>query len=225
MFELPALPYDHAALQPVISRATMHLHHEKHHQKYIDTTNELLVESGAAPAPLESIVRDAFCDEASTKLFNNAAQTWNHTFFWDAMSARKQTPEGALSHAIGRDFGGDGALKAAFVKAGAEHFGSGWVWLAAEQDALKVLCTHDGEDLLVHRGLTPLLVCDLWEHAYYLDHQNDREGFLKAWFDALPNWSLAADQYAAAQGNGEVWRHPAPVETSGGTATRDARSS
>ncbi|CAN5797905.1 superoxide dismutase [soil metagenome] len=224
MFELPPLPYDHAALEPVISRATMHLHHEKHHQKYIATLNTLLAKAGAAPKCLEAVVREAFGDDSAKKLFNNAAQAWNHTFFWNAMSARKQTLEGALVQAVARDFGGVDALKAAFVKTGNEHFGSGWVWLAAEGDALKVLATHDAEDLLIDRGLTPLLVCDLWEHAYYLDHKNDRENFLAAWFDTLPNWSFAEDQYASARGEGKAWAHPAPVEPAGGTAALDARS-
>ena len=224
MFELPPLPYDHAALEPVISRATMNLHHEKHHKKYIDTLNELLAKAGAAPKSLEEVIRDAFGDDAATKLFNNAAQAWNHTFFWTAMTTRRQKLDGALLQAVARDFGGLDALKAAFVKAGNAHFGSGWVWLAAEDDSLKVLSTHDAEDLLVHRGQTPLLVCDLWEHAYYLDHKNDREGFLGAWFDTLPNWSFAQSQYAAARGEGKAWTHPAPVVPATGTAALGARS-
>ena len=224
MFELPPLPYDHAALEPVISRATMHLHHEKHHQKYITTLNTLLAQAGAAPNCLEAVVREAFGDDKAKKLFNNAAQAWNHTFFWSAMSARRQMLPGSLVQPISRDFGGADALKALFVKTGNDHFGSGWVWLAAEGAALKVLATHDAEDLLVHRGMTPLLVCDLWEHAYYLDHKNDREGFLGAWFDALPNWSFAEAQYAAARGEGKIWTHPAPITPAAGTAARDTRS-
>lgn len=223
MFELPPLPYDHAALEPVISRATMHLHHGKHHQKYIDTLNDLLAEAGRSPRSLEDVVRDAAGDDQARKLFNNAAQAWNHTFFWNAMSARRQTAEGSLLQAVTRDFGSLEVLKAAFVKEGVAHFGSGWVWLAAEGETLKVLSTHDAEDLLIHQGLTPLLVCDLWEHAYYLDHKSDREGFLEAWFDALPSWSFAQGQYAAARGEGKTWTHPAPV-ASAGTAALDARS-
>ena len=224
MFELPPLPYDHAALEPMISRATMDVHHGKHHKKYIDTLNTLLAKTGRMSESLEDVVRRAAGDDADTKLFNNAAQAWNHTFFWTAMSARRQAPDGALVEAIARDFGGLEALKAAFVAEGNAHFGSGWVWLAAERETLKLLSTHDAEDLLIHRGLTPLLVCDVWEHAYYLDHKNDREGFLNAWFDALPNWSFAEDQYAAARGAGQAWIHPAPVEPAAGTAALDARS-
>jgi len=224
MFQLPPLPYDHAALEPVIGRATMHLHHEKHHQKYVDTTNELLAEAKADPASLEDVVREAAGGAAQKKLFNNAAQLWNHTFFWTCMAPWGQAPAGDLAKAIDRDFGGLADLKAKFVELGAAHFGSGWVWLAADGETLSVLDTHDGDDLLTHKGLTPLLVCDLWEHAYYLDHKNDREAFLEAWFDALPNWKFAADQYAGACGDGEVWRHPEPVASSG-TEASEKRSS
>jgi Fe-Mn family superoxide dismutase len=175
MFELPDLPYDHAALEPVISRATMHLHHEKHHQTYFDTTNKLLAEAGRTPASLEEVVREV------------------------------------------------AALKTRFVEEGATHFGSGWVWLAAEGETIKVISTHDGDDLLTHSGLIPLIVCDLWEHAYYLDHKNDRKAFLTAWFDSLPNWALADRQYAAARGEAEPWKHPAPVARDQGTATLKVR--
>ncbi len=223
MFELPPLPYDHAALEPVIGRATMHLHHGKHHQKYVDTTNKLLAEKGEQPASLEDVIRGAAGKPEARKLFNNAAQAWNHTFFWTCMSPKAQAPTDGLAEAIDRHFGGLAELKAKFVELGAAHFGSGWVWLAAEGDKLKVLDTHDGDDLLTHQGLTPLLVCDLWEHAYYLDHKNDREAFLKAWFDALPNWAFAGEQYAAAQGAGEIWRHPEPVSSSG-TVAAEKRS-
>lgn len=223
MFELPDLPYDHAALEPVISRSTMHLHHEKHHQAYIDTLNKLLDEQGLAPASLEEVVRKAAGDPKARKLFNNAAQAWNHTFFWRAMTPRKEAPEGDLAEAITKTFGDLAALKQAFVEEGVGHFASGWVWLAAEGETLKVLSTHDAEDLLIHQGLTPLLVCDLWEHAYYLDHKNDRKGFLGAWFDTLPNWAFAKSQYAAARGQGEVWTHPGPVAATKGTATANAR--
>lgn len=222
MFQLPDLPYDHAALEPTISRDTMHLHHEKHHKKYVDTANQLIAEKGWTGLALEEVVRRAAAEQAR-KLFNNAAQAWNHTFFWTCMTPRAGKPQGALAEAIDRDLGGLETLKAEFVKIGAAHFASGWVWLAAEGGTLKIVDTHDGDDLLTHQGLTPLLVCDLWEHAYYLDHKNDREAFLKAWFDNLPNWSFAARQYDAARGQGEIWKHPEPVQTSG-TTDAQARS-
>ncbi|WP_332765712.1 superoxide dismutase [Phenylobacterium sp.] len=223
MFELPPLPCDHAALEPVIGRATMHLHHEKHHRKYVDTTNELLAKQGETPASLEEVIRAAAGKADAKKLFDNAAQLWNHTFLWTCMTPKAQTPGGDLAQAIDRDLGGLGEFRAKFVELGAAHFGSGWVWLAAEGETLKLVDTHDGDNLLTHQGLTPLLVCDLWEHAYYLDHKNDRAAFLGAWFDALPNWSFAGDQYAVACGHGEIWRHPHPT-TSSGTGAGERRS-
>jgi Fe-Mn family superoxide dismutase len=211
MFSLPDLPYPYDALQPTISSRTLHFHHDKHHRTYVETLNKLLDEAGEAPSNLEDVISAA----GPGKLFNNAAQAWNHAFFWNAMSPQRQTAQGELSGAIDTAFGGLARLKEAFVKAGAEHFGSGWVWLAAEGRNLKVVATHDAGDAALVQSLTPLLVCDLWEHAYYLDHQNDRKGFLEAWFDSLPNWAFAAQQWAAAHGEGRAWRYPAPTAAAG----------
>jgi len=208
MFALPDLPYAYDALEPVISDRTLHFHHDKHHATYVKTLNELLEAAGKSPDTLEAVIRDA-AKAGDQKLFNNAAQAWNHSFLWAAMSARPQKPSSELASAIDGAFGDFERLKKAFVAEGAGHFGSGWVWLTADRRGnLKVRATHDADDTLIHPDLTPLLVCDLWEHAYYLDHQNDRKGFLEAWFDALPHWEFAAFQYAAAQGRGEAWRHP-----------------
>lgn len=224
MFQLPDLPFDHAALEPVISRETMHLHHDKHHKAYIDALNALVAEHGLAPDSLESLIAQARGDAAQAKLFNNAGQAWNHAFLWEALSPRRQTPEGDFAQAITKAFGDLEGLKTAMVEAGAGHFGSGWVWLAAEGVQLTVVATHDGAPLMPEAGLTPLMVCDLWEHAYYLDHKNDRKGFLGAWFDALPNWSFAAAQYAAATGSGTAWRFPPQGLIETGTAAPGARS-
>jgi Fe-Mn family superoxide dismutase len=145
-------------------------------------------------------------------MFNNAAQAWNHSFFWVAMSPEKTAPTGDLATAIDAAYGDLAKLKAAFVAEGVGHFGSGWVWLASDaQGALSITSTHDADLPLNHGDLVPLLVCDLWEHAYYLDHQNNRKGFLEAWFDNLANWTFARSQYAAAKGQGEPWSHPAPT--------------
>lgn len=222
MFILPDLPYRPDALSPVISAETLRFHHDKHHRTYVETLNQLLDEAGESPESLEDVVRAAAGDERKAKLFNNAAQAWNHGFFWDAMTPARRAPEGDLAEAIDNAFGGLSVLKATLVKAGAEHFGSGWVWLLAEGDRLRVLATHDAGNVLTLEGAIPLTVCDLWEHAYYLDHQNDRKGFLEAWFDNLINWTLATDQYAAARGRGLAWRYPASVQ-SGGTAHRAER--
>jgi Fe-Mn family superoxide dismutase len=208
MFPLPDLPYAYDALQPVISDDTLHFHHDKHHATYVKTLNDLLAKSGDAETSLEAVIAEA-AKAGDKKLFNNAAQAWNHSFFWLAMSPDKQKPSGELSAAIDKAFGSLAQLKTAFVTEGAGHFGSGWVWLAAEKGgALVVRSTHDADDTVMHPELTPILVCDLWEHAYYLDHQNDRKGFLEAWFDALPNWEVAARQFAAARGQGSTWKHP-----------------
>lgn len=212
MFELSDLPYAPDALAPTISEATMRAHHGKHHAKYVETLNELLEKAGRAPESLEAVVRDADGRPEERKLFSNAAQTWNHAFFWAAMSPRRLEAKGALGVAITRDFGGIDALRSALVEEGVGHFASGWLWLAAEGERLKVLSTHDAATLAASDTTVPLLVCDLWEHAYYLDHKQDRKGFLEDWFDALPNWELAAAQYTAALGRGKPWRHPGPVK-------------
>jgi Fe-Mn family superoxide dismutase len=214
MFALPKLPYAYNALEPVISERTMHFHHDKHHATYVKTLNELLEKAGKSPTTMEQAIINA-ATAGEKKLFNNAAQAWNHTFFWSAMSPEREQPGGDLAKAIDAAFGGLQALKTAFVAEGAGHFGSGWVWLVAERSgALNVRSTHDADDTFTHGEITPLIVCDLWEHAYYLDHQNDRKGFLEAWFDALPHWEFAGYQFAAAKGEGELWRHPQPEAVS-----------
>ncbi|MEO8926366.1 MAG: superoxide dismutase [Caulobacteraceae bacterium] len=212
MFTLPALPYAYGALSPVISEKTLHLHHDKHHATYVKTLNELLTKAGKTPDTLEGVIAQSAAS-GDAKLFDNAAQAWNHAFFWLAMTAGRQQPAADLAGAIDRAFGGLAELKKAFVTEGAGHFGSGWVWLTADREgALKVVSTHDAHDLVTEPTATPLLVCDLWEHAYYLDYQNDRKAYLEAWFDALPNWDFAASQLAAAKQGGPAWRYPAPTD-------------
>ena len=206
MFVLPDLPYGYDALTPTMSAETLHLHHDKHHARYFAVVNEMLA-GKSQTASLEAVILEAAKD-GDHKLFNNAAQAWNHTFFWNSMTPDSDPPEGALLQAIEASFGGLAGLKTRFVEEGSAHFGSGWVWLAADKTgALSVVQSHDGENLL-DQTLTPLLVCDLWEHAYYVDYRNDRAAFLKAWFDTLPSWSLAASQLAAARGKGAAWTHP-----------------
>jgi superoxide dismutase, Fe-Mn family len=210
MFELPDLPYAYEALEPVISGRTMHFHHDKHHKAYVDTVNTLLKDAKAAPASLEAVIRDAKAS-GNKKLFNNAAQAWNHAFFWNAMTGEAGKPDGELAAAISSAFGDLAGLKKAFVEAGVAQFGSGWAWLTADKAGkLQVVTTHDAGEPIEDEGSIPILVCDVWEHAYYLDHQNDRKGFLEGWFDALPNWTFSARQFAAARGQGEAWRYPAP---------------
>ena len=210
MFALPDLPYAYDALEPTISDKTLHVHHDKHHATYVKTLNELLEKSGRSPASLEEVIRDAAkAGKDGVKLFNNAAQAWNHGFYWNSMTPRAGAPSGQLSEAIKAAFGE--TLAETFVEQGAAQFGSGWVWLVADSAGkLTVTSTHDAQDMVTAEGLTPLLVCDLWEHAYYLDYQNDRKKYLTAWFAAVPNWAFAADQFAAARGAGKAWRYPVP---------------
>lgn len=214
MFNLPDLPYGYDALAPAMSERTLHVHHDKHHATYVKTLNGLLPEGD--DETLENVIRDNAGRGDKAKLFNNAAQAWNHGFFWVSMvPPGLGGPSGALRDAIDAAFGGHGELKKAFVAAGTEHFGSGWVWLVAgKDDALSVMATHDAKNMVSEADGTPLLVCDLWEHAYYLDYQNDRKGYLEAWFDALPNWALAETQLQAARGEAEGWRYPEPIAAS-----------
>jgi Fe-Mn family superoxide dismutase len=205
MFSLPDLPYAYDALSPVLSETTLRTHHDKHHARYVNVTNEIL--GDAAVGALEDVVRKAVAD-GQKKLANNAGQAWNHALFWEAMAPGGQRPEGQLLAAIDDAFGGLEALKTKFVAEGNGHFGSGWVWLIAKDGKLLVETTHDGATAL-ELGGTALLVCDLWEHAYYLDHKNDREGFLKAWFDQLANWRFAEAQLAAAKTGEAGWSYPA----------------
>ena len=210
MFKLPPLPYDYDALAPTVSAETMHLHHDKHHQAYFTNMNRMLEEAGLHPRSLEDVVVEAQ-HSGKQKLKNNAGQAWNHTFFWTCMSPERQSPDGELMAAIDEAFGGLEGLKEKFVAEGAAHFGSGWVWLVARGGKLEVNSTHDGDNHLADGGVVPLMVCDLWEHAYYVDYRNDRKGFLEAWFDALPNWRFAADQLAAAKAGDDGWKHPGPA--------------
>jgi Fe-Mn family superoxide dismutase len=203
MISLPDLPYAYDALSPTISAETMRTHHDKHHAKYVETANKLAAENGLDGRSLEDIVAEAERRKL-TKLFNNAAQAWNHAFFWDCMTPRRRDPQGELVGAIAGAFGDLAGLKKKFVDEGADHFASGWVWLAADGADLVVLSTHDG-GTLAHDKRTPLLVCDVWEHAYYLDYKQDRLSFLERWFDNLADWEFAEAQYEAAQGRHQPW--------------------
>ncbi len=213
MFTLPNLPYAYDALSPTMSDKTLHHHHDKHHAKYVDTTNTLLKDgSQAATASLEEVIAHAR-EAKNVKLFNNSAQAWNHGFFWECMAPRGQAPTGDLAKAIDKSFGSLDGLKTALVAEGVGHFASGWAWLVKDGGELKVISTHDAETMADREGVTPLLVVDVWEHAYYLDYQQDREGFLKGWFDSLANWTFASAQLEASGRGGEGgYRYPAPIQ-------------
>ncbi len=214
MFSLPNLAYAYDALEPTMSAKTLHFHHDKHHAAYVKALNDLL---GVAPkhiTSLEDVIRQSALGGAdAAKLFNNAAQVWNHAFFWQSMTPVAADPGPELQTAIQSSFGDLAQMREAFIKEGVNHFGSGWVWLVASGGRLSVVSTHDAHDIITERALSPLIACDLWEHAYYLDYQNDRKAYLGAWFDTLLNWAFASSQLAAASGNGVAWRFDTPTES------------
>lgn len=222
MFILPKLPYAYDALEPAMSADTLHTHHDKHHRTYVEKTNELAAKAGLDGRALEEVVREAQ-RKGDAKLFHNAAQAWNHGFFWECMTPERAQPSSGLKSAMGRAFGSLEAFKDAFVEEGFEHFGSGWAWLVTGSQGLKVISTHDADDTLIRDGLFPLLVCDLWEHAYYLDYKNDRKAFLERWIDEVANWDFAERQLAAADGQGEGFRYPTAVAGANDDATREGR--
>lgn len=198
-FELPALPYEKNALEPHMSANTFDFHHGKHHNTYIVNLNGMLDGSDLADASLEDIIKATAGDPAKAGMFNNAAQVWNHTFFWNSMKPNGGgAPTGELAAKIDSDLGGFDAFKDAFKAAGATQFGSGWAWLVVgDGGKLEVVKTPNAETPLT-QGKTPLLTCDVWEHAYYLDYQNRRPDFLAAFLDNLANWDFAAKNLANA---------------------------
>lgn len=189
---LPALPYADHALEPVISANTLHFHHGKHHQAYVDNLNKLIAGTGLAQLPLEKIVRETAGKPDQVAIFNNAAQAWNHAFFWSSLKpGGGGEPPAALKKRIDASFGSLDACKKELLAAALAQFGSGWVWLVADGDALKVVKTGNADTPLAG-GLKPLLTVDVWEHAYYLDYQNRRADFVGAVLDKLVNWEFAA---------------------------------
>ena len=210
MYILPPLPYAPNALAPVLGKPTLLTHHDKHHARYVTVMNDIVQKKALSARPLEQLIIEAK-QERDTKLFNNAAQAWNHAFFWECMAPASSAPSGKLLERITADFGGLEGLRKQFVGEGVTHFGSGWVWLVAKSQKLTVLSTHDAELPQANDAGTPILVCDVWEHAYYLDFKNDRERFLNGFFDKLANWAFAQKQYESAIGGNTGYRYPAPV--------------
>lgn len=203
MYSLTPLPYSEDALKPVIGVETMRTHHGKHHARYVAVTNEL---AGGSDVPLEDLIAGAR-ERGDAKLFANAAQAWNHAFYWHSMAPDASTPSAALQSAIAAAFGSVDTLAERFVAEGAGHFGSGWVWLTAADGRLEVVSTHDAEQPQGTKPCVPLLVCDVWEHAYYLDYKNDRAQYLRAWVARLANWRFAAEQYDAAVRGAPAFRY------------------
>jgi Fe-Mn family superoxide dismutase len=196
-FSLPPLPYDEGALEPTISKRTMGFHYGKHHAAYVKKLNELVAGTPLADQKLDDIIKSTYLDATKTKIFNNAAQAWNHTFFWACLSPRGGAPKGQLATAIERDLGSYEKFKDAFIKAGTEHFGSGWVWLLSDMGKLSIEAGHDAVTPLA-QGKTCILTIDLWEHAYYLDYQDKRADFLKQVSEKLLNWDFARQNFERA---------------------------
>lgn len=193
-FALPPLPWPENALEPYISARTISFHYGKHHQTYLDNLNKLSAGTPFANMSVEEVFLKTAGQPDKAGLFNNAAQVWNHTFFWKSMKpGGGGAPTGRLAEKIREDFGSFDAFKAAFLDAALTQFGSGWAWLVLENGKLKVTKTPNADNPLVH-GQKPLLTCDVWEHAYYLDYQNRRKDFVEAFLNHLVNWDFAASQ-------------------------------
>jgi Fe-Mn family superoxide dismutase len=190
-FKLAPLPWDAAALEPVISARTIGFHYGKHHQTYVDTLNKLVEGKPYADMRLEQVVRATVNVPKEGKIFNNAAQVWNHDFYWRSLTPNKTAPSGKLAAAITRDFGSPAELIARLAEAGKEQFGSGWAWLVSRDGALAVEKTANAGNPMAE-GINCLLAIDVWEHAYYLDYQNARPKYLEAVLEKLLNWDFAA---------------------------------
>lgn len=190
-FELPPLPYAHDALAPHMSKETLEYHHDKHHKAYVDNLNKLVPGTEFEKMDLESIIK-----KSSGGIFNNAAQVWNHTFFWNCLAPKGGgQPTGALLEAINKDFGSFDAFKEKFSDASIKQFGSGWGWLVKTKEGkLEITSTSNAGNPMTE-GKTPLMTCDVWEHAYYIDYRNARPKFVETFLNSLANWDFAAKNF------------------------------
>lgn len=194
-FTLPHLPYAEDALAPVISAQTLSLHHGKHHKTYVDTLNKLIAASSEFEnQPLEAIIEATAGKLEHAAIFNNAAQAWNHTFYWHSLTPKAGKPKGELADRISAAFGSVENFKKKWASEAAGIFGSGWAWLALDGDELKIAKTRNA-DVPFTKGQVPLLAIDVWEHAYYLDYQNRRADYLKAVIDKLVCWEFATANF------------------------------
>lgn len=198
-FTLPPLPYDKTALEPFISAQTLEFHHGKHHNAYVTKLNELIAGTELEKADLETVILKSW-KEKKTAIFNNAAQVWNHTFYWHCMKPQGGgKPSGVLAKQIDADFGGFEKFAEEFKAAGAGRFGSGWAWLILDKSGkLKITQTLNAE-LPMTEGDTALLTMDVWEHAYYLDYQNRRPDYMTTFLEKLINWDFVAQNFEAAK--------------------------
>ena len=190
---LPPLPYAENALDPVISARTIGFHYGKHHKGYVETLNKLIAGTPLVTLSLEKLIAETIGKSDKVAIFNSAAQTWNHTFYWSSLRPKGGgEPPAALKQRIEASFGTLEACKKELATAATTEFGSGWAWLVLQADKLKVVKTDNAETSLT-KGVRPLLTIDVWEHAYYLDYQNRRADYVNAVLDKLINWGFAAD--------------------------------
>jgi Fe-Mn family superoxide dismutase len=194
-FTLPELPWAADALEPVISERTIEFHHGKHHATYVKKLNELVAGTEFERLPLHEVVKRTAADAEREQIFNNAAQALNHAFYWECLKPGATKPAEQVRQLLDRDLGGYDAFVKDFVAAATGQFGSGWAWLVLADDRLEIRTTGDADTPVV-QGATPLLTVDVWEHAYYLDYQNEREKHVKAVVQKLLNWDFVAENLA-----------------------------
>ncbi|KCZ60053.1 superoxide dismutase [Hyphomonas chukchiensis] len=191
-FSLPDLPYGRGDLAPHISEETLNYHHGKHHQAYVDNLNKMIEGTDLEGKSLEEIIKAAAADKSKAGLFNNAAQVWNHTFYWHSMKPNGGgKPTGKIADKIESDLGGYDQFVKDFKAAGGGQFGSGWAWLVLKDGKLAITKTPNAETPVTEAGATPILTMDVWEHAYYLDYQNSRPNYMDAFINNLINWDFA----------------------------------
>lgn len=197
MIQLPPLPFSKSALEPHISERTVDFHYDKHHRAYVTNLNGLIEDTPFSTLSLEDIIRQSQGKPDKQGIFNNAAQVWNHTFYWHSLSPNsKTTPEGALLKAVEKTFGTLDTFKVEFKKAAVSQFGSGWAWLVTNpQGDVSIQKTSNAETPLTQNTIKPLLTCDVWEHAYYLDFQNRRPDYVDTILNHLLNWEFAEENY------------------------------
>ena len=190
-FELPPLPYDKSAFGDIVSAETFDYHWGKHHRAYVTKTNELAAKAELDGRALSEVITAAKA-KGDKKLFNNAAQIWNHSFYWQCLSPERQQPGGTLAGKIDEALGSTQALLDQLKTEAVDHFASGWAWLVLDGDRLKITSLHDADTPIAHDGMIPLLTIDVWEHAYYVDYRNERPKYLDALLNRAINWDFVA---------------------------------
>jgi len=197
-FDLPKLPYATDALEPHIGAATLKVHHDMHHRAYVDKTNLLVAGTDYEEHTLEEVIMATAVLKKTEALFNNAAQAWNHAFYWNSMSpGGGGQPRGAIADRLTADFGNFSAFREAFNKAAVDHFASGWAWLTLDDGHLRIITTANADTPIAH-GQVAILALDLWEHAYYLDYRNRRAAYVEKFLGKLANWDFAGSNYELA---------------------------